>query len=214
MKWNMFRDSVLIPVWFLPLCKVQIAGNGQTYIRVANCQTVRMKEEKEVLEHFAGVFTMMNPLTFKEIFQTTVPYMVERISKNYALQVWLTLLSYVLSTCVKYLVSLLFPSNMPKDSACRAEFIENCSFQSLSRVRLFASPWTAAHEASPSLHKHMSIESGMPPNQLILCRPLLLLPSILSSIKVFSSESVLHIMWPKYLNFSISPSNEYSGLIL
>ena len=47
-----------------------------------------MKEEKEVLEHFAGVFTMMNPLTFKEIFQTTVPYMVERISKNYALQVW------------------------------------------------------------------------------------------------------------------------------
>lgn len=71
----------------VPLCKVQIAGNGQTYIRVANCQTVRMKEEKEVLEHFAGVFTMMNPLTFKEIFQTTVPYMVERISKNYALQV-------------------------------------------------------------------------------------------------------------------------------
>lgn len=54
---------------------------------MANCQTVRMKEEKEVLEHFAGVFTMMNPLTFKEIFQTTVPYMVERISKNYALQV-------------------------------------------------------------------------------------------------------------------------------
>ncbi|KAG1943258.1 transformation/transcription domain-associated protein [Pimephales promelas] len=65
----------------------QIAGNGQTYVRVANCQTVRMKEEKEVLEHFAGVFTMMNPLTFKEIFQTTVPYMVERISKNYALQI-------------------------------------------------------------------------------------------------------------------------------
>ncbi|MEQ2174098.1 hypothetical protein GOODEAATRI_004276 [Goodea atripinnis] len=65
----------------------QVANNQQTYIRVANCQTVRMKEEKEVLEHFAGVFTMMNPLTFKEIFQTTVPYMVERISKNYALQV-------------------------------------------------------------------------------------------------------------------------------
>lgn len=66
--------------------QVQVANNQQTYIRVANCQTVRMKEEKEVLEHFAGVFTMMNPLTFKEIFQTTVPYMVERISKNYALQ--------------------------------------------------------------------------------------------------------------------------------
>nr|XP_006000847.1 PREDICTED: transformation/transcription domain-associated protein [Latimeria chalumnae] len=71
----------------LDIYQVQIAVNGQTYIRVANCQTVRMKEEKEVLEHFAGVFTMMNPLTFKEIFQTTVPYMVERISKNYALQI-------------------------------------------------------------------------------------------------------------------------------
>ncbi|KAI1895994.1 hypothetical protein AGOR_G00090240 [Albula goreensis] len=71
----------------LDIYQVQIAGNGQTYIRVANCQTVRMKEEKEVLEHFAGVFTMMNSLTFKEIFQTTVPYMVERISKNYALQI-------------------------------------------------------------------------------------------------------------------------------
>ncbi|MGH0116979.1 UNVERIFIED_CONTAM: hypothetical protein FKN15_024924 [Acipenser sinensis] len=71
----------------LDIYQVQIAGNGQTYIRVANCQTVRMKEEKEVLEHFAGVFTMMNPLTFKEIFQTTVPYMVDRISKNYALQI-------------------------------------------------------------------------------------------------------------------------------
>lgn len=71
----------------VPPDQVQVANNQQTYIRVANCQTVRMKEEKEVLEHFAGVFTMMNPLTFKEIFQTTVPYMVERISKNYALQV-------------------------------------------------------------------------------------------------------------------------------
>ncbi|XP_062859239.1 transformation/transcription domain-associated protein [Trichomycterus rosablanca] len=71
----------------LDIYQVQIAGNGQTYVRVANCQTVRMKEEKEVLEHFAGVFTMMNPQTFKEIFQTTVPYMVERISKNYALQI-------------------------------------------------------------------------------------------------------------------------------
>ncbi|XP_049614450.1 transformation/transcription domain-associated protein isoform X1 [Syngnathus scovelli] len=71
----------------LDIYQVQVANNQQAYIRVANCQAVRMKEEKEVLEHFAGVFTMMNPLTFKEIFQTTVPYMVERISKNYALQI-------------------------------------------------------------------------------------------------------------------------------
>ena len=95
------------------------------------------------------------------------------------------------------------------------------SVQSLSRVRLFATPWTAACQASlsitnsRSLLKLMSIESVMPPNHFILCRPLLLLPSIFSSIRVFSNESVLHIRWPKYwsFSFSISPSNEYSGLI-
>ena len=88
-------------------------------------------------------------------------------------------------------------------------------------VQLFATPWTAARQASlsitnsRSLLKLMSIESVMPSNQLILCRPLSLLPSIFPSIRVFSSESVLHIRWPKYwsFSFSISPSNEYSGLI-
>ena len=80
-------------------------------------------------------------------------------------------------------------------------------------------PWTAAHQAflsitrSWSFLKLMSIESVMPSNHLILCRPLLLLPSIFPSIRVFSSESVLHIWWPKYWSFSISPSKEYSGLI-
>ena len=82
-------------------------------------------------------------------------------------------------------------------------------------------PWTAAHQASlsitssQSLLKLMSIESVKPSNHLILCRPLLLLPSIFPSIRVFSSESVLCIRWPKYwsFSFSISPSNEYSGLI-
>ena len=95
------------------------------------------------------------------------------------------------------------------------------SVQSPSRVRLFATPWTAAHQASLSITnswnspKPMSIESVMPSNHLILCRPLLLLPSIFPSIKVFSNESALHIRWPKYwsFSFSISPSNEYSGLI-
>ena len=92
--------------------------------------------------------------------------------------------------------------------------------QLLSCVCLFASPWTAAHQAplsisnSQSLLKLMSIESAIPSNHLILCRPLLL-PSIFPSIRVFSKESVLHIRWPKYWSFSfnISPSNEYSGLI-
>ena len=95
------------------------------------------------------------------------------------------------------------------------------SVQSLSRVRLFATPWTAACQASlsitnsRSLLKLMSIESVMSSNHLILCHPLLLLPSIFPRIRIFSNESVLHIRWPKYWNFSfsISPSNEYSGLI-
>ena len=93
--------------------------------------------------------------------------------------------------------------------------------QLLSHVRLFATPWTAAHQASlsftisQSLLKFTSIESVMPSNHLILSCPLLLLPSIFPSIKVFSSESALRIRWPKYwsFSFSISPSNEYSGLI-
>ena len=94
------------------------------------------------------------------------------------------------------------------------------SVQLLSPVQPFATPWTAAHQASLSitnswsLFKLMSIRSMMPSNYLILCHPLLL-PSIFSSIRVFSNESVLHIRWPKYwrFSFSISPSNEYSGLI-
>ena len=88
-------------------------------------------------------------------------------------------------------------------------------------VWLFATPWTAAHQASLSITnswsslKLMSIELVMPSNHLILCHPLLLLPSIFPSIRVFSNESVLHVRWPKYwsVNFSISPSNEHSGLI-
>ena len=95
------------------------------------------------------------------------------------------------------------------------------SVQSLSRVQLSATPWTSAHQASlpitnsRSLLKLMSIKSVMPSNCLILCHPLLLLPSIFPSIRVFSNEPVLHIRWPKYwsFSFSISPSNEYSGLI-
>ena len=93
--------------------------------------------------------------------------------------------------------------------------------KSLSNVRLFATPWTVAHQAplsftiSQRLLRFMSTKSVMPSNHLILCHPLLLLPSIFPSIRVFSKESVLNIRWPKYRSFnvSISPSNEYSGLI-
>ena len=95
------------------------------------------------------------------------------------------------------------------------------SVQLLSCVRLFATPWTAACQASLSitnswsLLKLTSVKSVMPSNHLILCHPLLLLPSIFPSIRVFSNESVLRIRWPKYwsFSFSISPSNEYSALI-
>ena len=93
--------------------------------------------------------------------------------------------------------------------------------QLLNRVQLFATPWTAARQAplsstiSQSLLKLMSIESVMPSNHFVLCHPLLLLPSIFPSIRVFSNESALRIRWPKYWRFSfnISPSNEHLGLI-
>ena len=95
------------------------------------------------------------------------------------------------------------------------------SVQSLSCVQLFATPWTAARQASlsitnsQSLPRLLSIESVMPSNHLILCRPILLLPSIFPSVGVFSNESALHVRWPKYWSssFNISPSNEHPGLI-
>ena len=99
--------------------------------------------------------------------------------------------------------------------------VQFSSVQSLSHVQLFATPWTAAHHASPSISnsqsslKLKSIESVMPSSHLIHCHPLLLLLSIFPSIRVFPNESVLCIRWPKYwsFSFSISPSNEYSGMI-
>ena len=95
----------------------------------------------------------------------------------------------------------------------------NSSIQSLSRVRLFATPWIIAHQASLSIINYqsslrlMSIESVIPSSHLILCRPLLLLPSIPPSIRVFSNESTLHIRWPKYWSFSFSiiPSKDSQG---
>ena len=123
----------------------------------------------------------------------------------------------MLESFVRIVFRILFESETPGYSIK----IGFCSVQSLSRVRLFATPWTAARQASlsitnsQSLLKLMSIESVMPSNHLIPCRPHLLLPSIFPSIGVFPNESVLRIRWPKYWSFSISisPSNEYSGLI-
>ena len=100
-------------------------------------------------------------------------------------------------------------------------YLQFSSVQSLSRVWLFVTPWTAARQASLSITnfrsspKPMSIESVIPSNHLILCRPLLLLPTIFPSIRVFSDESALRIRWPKYWSFSfnISPTKEHPGLI-
>ena len=111
-----------------------------------------------------------------------------------------------------YLYSLFFPCIQPSIIQL---------IQLLSRVWLFVNPWTAARQASlsitnsQSLPKLMPIESVMPSNHLILCHPILLLPSIFPIIRVFSNQSVLRIRWPKYWSFSfnISPSNEHSGMI-
>ena len=121
------------------------------------------------------------------------------------------------------------PQTTPLKQDSKSGFILNqspkshyfSSDQSLSGVRLFATPWTAAHQASLSITnsrsvlKLMFIKSVMSSNHLILSCPLLLQPSIFPSFRVFSKESVLHIRWPKYWSFScsISPSNEYWGLI-
>ena len=112
---------------------------------------------------------------------------------------------------------------LPSIFLCFPFFVFSLQFssvQSLSRVRLFATPWTAARQASLSITNAqnlqlLSIESVMPSNHLILCRPLLLLPSIFPSMRVFSNEPVLHIRWQTYcsLSFSISPSSEHSGLL-
>ena len=123
------------------------------------------------------------------------------------------LLTFVVFICV------LLKQSMKAVPPC---YVNHQSFQSLSCAQLFATPWTAAHQASlsitnsRSLLKLMSIESVMPSNHLILCHPLLLLPSIPPSIRRdHSNESVLKIRWPKYWSFSlsVSPSNKYSGLI-
>ena len=132
-------------------------------------------------------------------------------------------LFYMLCACSRLLSQFIPPS--PSFTVSTRWFSKSAflfsSVQSLSCVQLFVTPWTAACQDSLSitncrcLPKPMSIESVMPSNHLILCRPLLLLPSICPSIRVFSNESPLRIRWPNYCSFSfnISPSNEHPGLI-
>ena len=140
-----------------------------------------------------------------------------------AISFWLKRKATPLSYLLKYRGSFDFTSCKIFQASLRMTECLQCfnSVHLLSHVQLFATPWTAAHQAflsitnSWSLFKLISIESVMPSNHLILCHPLLLPPSIFPSIRVFSNESILGIRWSKYwsFSFSISPSNEYSGLI-
>ena len=112
-----------------------------------------------------------------------------------------------------------FPSLGIDEQIIETFSVQFSSVQFLSRVRVLATPWTVALQGSlfitnsKSLLKLMSTQLVIPSNHLILCRPLLILPSIFPSIRVFSNESALHIRWPQYWSFSFSPSNESSGLI-
>ena len=137
-----------------------------------------------------------------------------------ALNTWVLALLFILSP---HLPQTRFPSYFPLTFSFQNYLwiVLSCFFQSLSHVWLFVPPWTAALQASlsfnnsQSLLKLMSIKLVIPYNHLILCHQLLLLPSNLPSIRDYTNELALHIMWPKYWSFfcSISPSNEYSGLI-
>ena len=135
----------------------------------------------------------------------------------------ITLIVFLLEEKIDFSSRILIVSDLVFKSLINLEFTFLCSISSVksfSRIRLFANPWTAVHQASlsitnsRSLLKLMSMESVMPFNHLILCHPLLP-PSVFPGIRVFSNESVFHIRWPKYwsFSFSISPSNEHSGLI-
>ena len=131
-------------------------------------------------------------------------------------QNWRFVTGYDLLVCFRDLIACILTL-----WHCKQKQVQFSSVQSLSHVRLFATPWTAARQASLSitnswsLLKLMSIELRVQFSHIILCHPLFLLPSVFPSMRVFSSESVLHIRWPKYwsFSFSISPSNEYLGLI-
>ena len=158
-----------------------------------------------------------NPAKKKGIFDIFFPvFPITKLSPNLFLSFrrhseW-TFLS-------RYLFYSLNPQSTTPFSLSSCSIIGQFSHSVI--VWLFATPWTTAHQASLSitnswsLLKLMSIESVMPPNHLILCHSLLLLPSVFPSIRIFSNESVLCIRWPKYwsFSFSISPSNDYSGLI-
>ena len=179
-----------------------------------------------IFKHLGNIWFFCSPLMFKFIFKWCIhmdgtkfkrfrsqspfysSYLVSLFNSSHD---WF--LAFQLRLCLKAIIVTSFLHILPKRGYS--------SVQSLSHVWLFATPWTAACQASlsstnsQSLLKLMSIESVMPSNHLIFCHPLLLPPSIIPNISIFSNESVLHIRWPMHwsFSFSICPSNEYAGLI-
>ena len=147
---------------------------------------------------------------------------IQRSIRKYSNSFWANSNSSSVSLFLKYIFpSLLAVILVFVQVNANSYSVQFSSVQSLNRVWLFVTPWAAVHQASLSITnswsppKPMSIELMMPSDHLILCRPLLLLPSIFPSIRVFSNESALCIRWPKYwsFSFSISPSKEHPGLI-
>ena len=167
-------------------------------------------------------------LVFKNVLLWTVLYLQNEAKVAYSLLTEIKMhnikvvrffsVKSSLRTVARETASQIALRNCSKELGGLRIYINSVVVQWLSRVWLFATSWTAAGQASlfltifQGLLKFM-FESVMPSNSLILCHPLLLLPLIIPSIRVFSNESALHIRWPKYWNFSISPSKEYSGLI-
>ena len=150
------------------------------------------------------------------------PVWLFEVLTHYLLTEWNSDLTQNMNWSITSFLCRKYNSNYNIISLFAIDIFQFSSFQSLSCVQLFVTPWTAARQASlsitnsQSLLKLMSIGLVMPSNHLILCCPLLLLPSIFPCIRVFSNESALHIRWPKYWNFSfnISPSNEHQGLMV
>ena len=184
-------------MWPFPLWmpRAGVVG-GQWNVRIPTCESLNASQSSVSCGHCSPFLPFALPVAFQP---TQAQYSTTNSGAAYgwcSFSVWL----YLLWWSVLQIIAQ--------------------SVQSLSCVRLFVTPWTAARQASLSITnswssiKPMSIESVMPSNRLILCRPLFL-PSIFPSIRVFSNESALYIRWPKYwsFNFNISPSNGHPGLI-
>ena len=214
-------------------CNQRGRKKNRCHLTKQGCQTVDLRssqshsryptsgpetqELKHIILHLKHSFRYTFPFKFP-VFSMQQPYQLYKQSSKRGNFVNIIICQSHILVCVRGAIH--FPNRYSTVNH-QSDFVNKYSVQLLSHVRLFATPRTVACQASlsitnpQSLLKLMSIKSVMPSNRLIFCCPLFLLPLIFPSIRVFTNESVLHIRWPKYwsFSFSISPSNEYSGLI-